>query len=60
MSGIVKPIYNVLFKRSSTFALTILVGSFIFERGLDVISNNIFDSVNKGRLWKDIKSKYEN
>ena len=41
-------LYNVLFKRSSTFTVTILVGCFIFERGLDVITDKIFEQVNQG------------
>ncbi|KAK9294347.1 hypothetical protein QLX08_011017 [Tetragonisca angustula] len=52
-------LYNVLFKRSSTFTVTILVGCFIFERGLDVITDKIFEQVNQGKLWKHIKHQYE-
>ncbi|XP_012280647.1 cytochrome b-c1 complex subunit 9 [Orussus abietinus] len=59
MAGISSTVYNALFKRTSTFALTILVGSFFFERAFDLVSTSIFESVNKGKLWKDIKHKYE-
>ncbi|KOC68056.1 Cytochrome b-c1 complex subunit 9 [Habropoda laboriosa] len=52
-------LYNWIFKRSSTFAVAILVGSFFFERSFDLISDQIFENVNKGKLWKDIKHKYE-
>ncbi|XP_067634299.1 cytochrome b-c1 complex subunit 9 [Eurosta solidaginis] len=54
-----KALYNVLFKRTSTFALTIMASVFFFERGVDVASTTIFETVNKGKLWKDIKDKYE-
>ncbi|KAF3424847.1 hypothetical protein E2986_11014 [Frieseomelitta varia] len=41
-------LYNVLFKRSSTFTVTILVSCFIFERGLDLVADQIFEQVNQG------------
>ncbi|XP_054005721.1 cytochrome b-c1 complex subunit 9 [Hylaeus anthracinus] len=59
MAGIGNTVYNFLFKRTSTFTLTILAGSFFFERTVDVLSDSLFESLNKGKLWKDIKHKYE-
>lgn len=53
-------IYNIFFKRSSTFLLTVAVGAFFFERTLDIVTQKIFESMNEGKLWKDIKHKYEN
>lgn len=53
-------LYNAIFKRSSTFTVAILATSFFFERGLDVLADKIFDSVNQGKQWKDIMHKYEN
>ncbi|CAL7946685.1 unnamed protein product [Xylocopa violacea] len=52
-------LYNYIFKRTSTFALTILLACFAFERTLDLATNEIFDRINKGKQWKDIKHKYE-
>ncbi|KAJ6635244.1 Cytochrome b-c1 complex subunit 9, partial [Pseudolycoriella hygida] len=52
-------LYNLVFRRTSTFAAGVVVSVFFFERGFDVISDEIFDSYNKGKLWKDIKHKYE-
>ncbi|KAH8407500.1 hypothetical protein KR222_004016 [Zaprionus bogoriensis] len=54
-----KVIYNTLFKRTSTYAVAIIASAFFFERAIDVTSNTIFESINKGKLWKDIKGKYE-
>ncbi|XP_050482403.1 cytochrome b-c1 complex subunit 9 [Bombus huntii] len=51
-------IYN-LFKRSSTFTLSILAATFFFERGFDMIGDTIFDRLNEGKLWKHIKRQYE-
>ncbi|KPJ11617.1 Cytochrome b-c1 complex subunit 9 [Papilio machaon] len=48
-----------VFKRTSTFALVVAGGTFFFERTFEVISVGIFESINKGKLWKDIKHKYE-
>ncbi|XP_046611355.1 cytochrome b-c1 complex subunit 9 isoform X1 [Neodiprion virginianus] len=59
MAGIASTVYNVICRRSSTFALAIIAGTFVFERTFDTISNQIFDSYNKGKQWKDIKHKYE-
>ncbi|XP_050308716.1 cytochrome b-c1 complex subunit 9 [Anthonomus grandis grandis] len=51
-------IYNAIFKRSSTFALVCIGSAFFFERGLDLACDTIFENVNKGKLWKDIKDNY--
>ncbi|XP_076659073.1 ubiquinol-cytochrome C reductase complex subunit oxen [Halictus rubicundus] len=59
MSGVLNSLYTAVFKRSSTFTLAIIAGSFIFERTLDLCSDNLFKSINKGKLWDDIKHKYE-
>ncbi|XP_031847146.1 ubiquinol-cytochrome C reductase complex subunit oxen [Nomia melanderi] len=54
-----KVLYNTIFKRSSTFTVAILVGAFLFERTLEITTTKAFESINKGKLWKDIKHKYE-
>lgn len=41
-------IYNTLFKRTSTFALTCVIGAFIFERTFDMGGDYIFDKINEG------------
>ncbi|CAH0696610.1 unnamed protein product [Spodoptera exigua] len=50
---------RVVFKRTSTFFLAGAAGAFFFERAFDVGSVALFESINKGKLWKDIKHKYE-
>ncbi|XP_075541372.1 ubiquinol-cytochrome C reductase complex subunit oxen [Dermacentor variabilis] len=57
--GFATTLYNGVFKRSSTFALAAIVGAFFVERITDITANTIFESVNKGKLWKDIKGQYE-
>ncbi|KAL1501449.1 hypothetical protein ABEB36_006766 [Hypothenemus hampei] len=53
-----KTIYNTLFKRSSTFALTCVVSAFVFERGFNLGCDTFFETINKGKLWQDIKDNY--
>lgn len=43
-----KAVYNVLFKRTSTFAVGIFASVFFFERGFDMLSDTIFESYNRG------------
>ncbi|XP_074097271.1 ubiquinol-cytochrome C reductase complex subunit oxen [Cotesia typhae] len=52
-------LYNIFFKRTSTFMASIMIGTFFFERSLTVASDAIFEAANKGKLWKDIKHNYE-
>ncbi|XP_076234141.1 cytochrome b-c1 complex subunit 9-like [Calliopsis andreniformis] len=52
-------IYRYIFKRSSTFTLAIVITSMFFERAYDHACENIFEWINEGRLWSDIKHRYE-
>ncbi|XP_048199227.1 cytochrome b-c1 complex subunit 9 [Perognathus longimembris pacificus] len=51
-------LYTLLFRRTSTFALTIAVGSLFFERAFDQGADEIYEQMNEGKLWKHIKHKY--
>uniref|UniRef100_A0A8C6GCK7 Complex III subunit 9 n=1 Tax=Mus spicilegus TaxID=10103 RepID=A0A8C6GCK7_MUSSI len=53
-------LYSLLFRRTSTLALTIAVGALFFERALDQGADAIYEHINEGKLWKHIKHKYEN
>ncbi|PBC33828.1 Cytochrome b-c1 complex subunit [Apis cerana cerana] len=53
-------IYRYIFKRTSSFVLSIVIASVFFERAYDHACENIFEWINKGRLWTHIKHKYEN
>ncbi|MBN3279511.1 QCR9 protein, partial [Polyodon spathula] len=54
-----RQLYNSVFRKSSTFALSILVGAVVFERMFDQAGDAIFEHLNKGKLWKHIKHNYE-
>ncbi|KAI8334289.1 cytochrome b-c1 complex subunit 9 [Chlamydoabsidia padenii] len=58
-SGIARGIYNTLFKKNSVFVTSIFVSAIAFEVVYDTASSTIWDKVNKGKQWKDIKHKYE-
>ncbi|KGQ02037.1 hypothetical protein PAAG_11213 [Paracoccidioides lutzii Pb01] len=49
---------SVLFRRNAVFLSSMFVGAFVFEIAFDSISDRIFDSINKGRQWKDIRHRY--
>ncbi|XP_011171059.1 cytochrome b-c1 complex subunit 9 [Solenopsis invicta] len=53
-------LYRLVLKRTSTFTVAVIASAFVFERAFDMASEKIFDSINKGKQWKDIKHKYEN
>ncbi|KAM6901981.1 cytochrome b-c1 complex subunit 9 [Lycodopsis pacificus] len=57
--ALAKSVYNLLFRRTSTFAITIMVGAVFFERVFDQGGDAIFESMNRGKLWKDIQHRYE-
>ncbi|XP_059608800.1 cytochrome b-c1 complex subunit 9 [Phlebotomus argentipes] len=52
-------LYKSVFRRTSTYAVGVLVSAFFFERAFDLGSETLFRQVNKGKLWDDIKHKYE-
>lgn len=56
--GLGGKVYNIFFKRSSTYFLTLAAGVFVFERFADGLCDSVFDSINRGMQWKDIKNNY--
>lgn len=46
--ALAKSVYNLLFRRTSTFAITIMVGAVFFERMFDQGGDAIFESLNRG------------
>ncbi|NWR79263.1 QCR9 protein, partial [Centropus unirufus] len=57
--ALLRQAYGALFRRTSTFALTIVLGAVLFERAFDQGADAIFDRLNQGKLWKHIKHNYE-
>ncbi|XP_023839506.1 cytochrome b-c1 complex subunit 9 [Salvelinus sp. IW2-2015] len=57
--SLTKGVYNLLFRRTSTFAITIMFGAVFFERIFDQGGDAIFEQLNRGKLWKHIKYQNE-
>ncbi|KAG2194940.1 hypothetical protein INT46_003059 [Mucor plumbeus] len=57
-SGLTRTIYNTFFKKNSVFVTSIFVGAIAFEVVFDSTSTKVWDNLNKGKQWKDIKDKY--
>ncbi|XP_064024238.1 cytochrome b-c1 complex subunit 9 [Pogoniulus pusillus] len=57
--ALLRQVYAALLRRSSAFALTVVLGAVVFERAFDQGADAIFEHLNEGKLWKHIKHKYE-
>ncbi|RPB23796.1 ubiquinol-cytochrome C reductase [Terfezia boudieri ATCC MYA-4762] len=51
-------IYNTFIKRNFIFVGTIFVSAFAFEIIFDKTTDRIWNGINKGRQWKDIRHRY--
>ncbi|OAF65820.1 Complex III subunit X [Intoshia linei] len=51
--------YNFVVKRNSTYALFLIGSVFVFERVVDYSGDELFDWINKGKLWKDVRPTVE-
>ncbi|KAK8114466.1 hypothetical protein PG999_006535 [Apiospora kogelbergensis] len=54
----VKPIYNALFARNWQMLGTVFAAGFGFELIYNQGMDKVWDSMNRGRQWKDIRHKY--
>lgn len=59
MAGFTETIYNAIFKKTSTMVLASVACTFFFERSFDLGAEILFEKINEGKLWKDIKQNYE-
>lgn len=46
--SLAKSVYHLLFRRTSTFAITIMVGAVFFERLFDQGGDAVFEQMNRG------------
>ena len=46
--GLTRTAYNLIFRRSSSFMLTMVVGAVVFERWYDFGADAIWENMNKG------------
>ncbi|KAK5987325.1 Complex III subunit 9 [Cladobotryum mycophilum] len=50
--------YNALFKRNFAMLGVVFGAGFAFEVGFNNGMNRVWDNLNRGRQWKDIRHKY--
>ncbi|ORX33666.1 putative ubiquinol-cytochrome c reductase complex 7.3 kda protein, partial [Kockovaella imperatae] len=53
-----QPIYNTIFKRNPVFVSSVFLAAFGFSIGYDLVTSAWWDRHNKGKQWKDIRSRY--
>ncbi|KAI9048328.1 hypothetical protein LZ554_008121 [Drepanopeziza brunnea f. sp. 'monogermtubi'] len=53
-----RPIYNLFFRRNFTMLGVVFASAFAFEMAWDTQTDKLWDYINKGRQWKDIRAKY--
>ncbi|KAI0175670.1 ubiquinol-cytochrome C reductase [Hypoxylon sp. FL1284] len=51
-------LHSALFRRNWQMLGAVFGGAFAFEMAYDTGMNKLWDSINKGRQWKDIRSRY--
>lgn len=50
--------YQNVFRRSSSFVGFIIVGALVTEAITNTVSDGLFHTINRGKMWKDVKHKY--
>ncbi|KAG8719552.1 hypothetical protein FRC08_002550 [Ceratobasidium sp. 394] len=56
--GLSSAFYNAFARRNSVYVSTIFASAFAFSIGFDLATTAFWDNRNKGKQWKDIRSKY--
>ena len=51
-------LYTIFMKRNSAFVATIFAGAFVAEIGFDGVSDGLWNRINQGKQWADIRDKY--
>ncbi|ROW11126.1 hypothetical protein VMCG_01193 [Cytospora schulzeri] len=52
-------LYNILFRNNYTMLGAVFASAFAFQMSFDVSTTKIWDNMNRGRQWKDIKANIE-
>ncbi|KIW05448.1 uncharacterized protein PV09_03337 [Verruconis gallopava] len=58
MAGLSSTIYNTFFRSNAVMLCTVFTSAFAIQIAFDAGSTKVWDSINKGRQWKDIKQRY--
>ncbi|KAI1473751.1 hypothetical protein K445DRAFT_319520 [Daldinia sp. EC12] len=54
----VRPFYNAFFRSNWQMLGVVFTSAFAFEMVFDTSMNKLWDNINRGRQWKDIRSRY--
>uniref|UniRef100_A0A0B7BMD4 Complex III subunit 9 n=1 Tax=Arion vulgaris TaxID=1028688 RepID=A0A0B7BMD4_9EUPU len=54
-----RQVYNTVFRRTSTFVLAVVIVAYPFERAFNVATENFYRSLNRGKLYDDIKDSFK-
>eukprot|EP00184_Porphyridium_aerugineum_P008563 CAMPEP_0184691832 /NCGR_PEP_ID=MMETSP0313-20130426/553_1 /TAXON_ID=2792 /ORGANISM="Porphyridium aerugineum, Strain SAG 1380-2" /LENGTH=74 /DNA_ID=CAMNT_0027149597 /DNA_START=158 /DNA_END=382 /DNA_ORIENTATION=+ len=54
MVAIREALYNTLFRRTTTYALTVVVAGYTASSAFGNFFDYVWESHNKGKLWKDV------
>ncbi|KAB5536530.1 cytochrome b-c1 complex subunit 9, partial [Coniochaeta sp. 2T2.1] len=52
------PVYNLFFRKNYAMLGVVFASAFAWEMAYDSTMNGVWDRINKGRQWKDIRAKY--
>ncbi|CAM1507173.1 Fc.00g068140.m01.CDS01 [Cosmosporella sp. VM-42] len=56
--GLTSQFYNAFFRSNYSMLAVVFTAGFAWEMGFNSGMNKIWDNYNRGRQWKDIRSKY--
>ncbi|KAI0116866.1 ubiquinol-cytochrome C reductase, partial [Daldinia grandis] len=54
----VRTFYNAFFRSNWQMLGVVFTSAFAFEMLYDTSMNKVWDNLNRGRQWKDIRSRY--
>lgn len=57
--SVTKTVYNLFFRRSASIALITVVGVFAYERLINKTATYIYETRNRGKLWKDVQPNFK-
>ncbi|OAL01361.1 ubiquinol-cytochrome c reductase complex 7.3 kda protein-like protein [Phaeosphaeriaceae sp. SRC1lsM3a] len=58
MAGMLGTVYNAVLRSNTTMLFTVFGAAFGMQLAYDTGSEKIWNSINKGRQWKDIKHRF--
>ncbi|ROW01608.1 hypothetical protein VSDG_02030 [Cytospora chrysosperma] len=52
-------LYNIFFRNNFVMLGAVFASAFAFQMSFDVTTTKMWDNMNRGRQWKDIKANIE-